>query len=424
MQVSKHIVTGLIKPAQRALGKFQQNGITRQLGTLSTQNLIERTSSSQQISQSGIVSGLQKILESQKETLNKFESGAVFPYEATIELLGSTGYTGVGLPEDIGGIPTSTVDYAAFHMTLGEYCPTIAVAVSINKMCAEILSKHGDKNLFSDILEKAVTFEAPLSFAMTEPGVGTDAKNMKTTASYNADTKKWILNGSKTFISSIPQTVGWLVFAQTETTEGHKVSLFYVPKDTKGFQISKPSEKIGWKALSSQDLFFDDCEIPKNHLIGSLGKGINIGLSGLSRGRIAISSQSIGNATQALQTSLQIINDRQLKGSPMLNHPTILSRYGNIYERLLDSTILLFEAAKQLDYGVLGADDYTSYVKSKVTQEAWECFSEAADAAGGAASFIDSGFPHRAGVAHIFKTVEGANRGLDERFRRQLITNI
>jgi alkylation response protein AidB-like acyl-CoA dehydrogenase len=254
--------------------------------------------------------------------------------------MGELGFLGATTPAAWGGSEIDAVTYALMleEIAAGDGSVSTLVSVHNSPSCA-VLAMFGSDAQKDRFLKPLAAGTAIGSFALTEPAAGSDASALRTRAVRRGG--RYVINGSKQFISSGGIPGSTIVFAITDPSAGKKgMSAFVVPKDTPGYRVARVEEKLGQKASETCALAFEDMEVPEGFRIGAEGEGYRIALSTLESGRIGIAAQSIGMARAALDYAVAYARDRVAFGKPILDHQAVGFR-------LVDARTKL-EAARQL----------------------------------------------------------------------------
>ena len=232
-----------------------------------------------------------------------------FP-EETWHKLADMGMMGVAYPEEYGGAGLSYVNYIGVCEELAKHCATTSVMVSAHSsLCCWPISEYGTEEQKQKYLTKLATGEWLGAFALTEPGAGTDSAMQKTVAEDKGD--HWVLNGSKIFITNAGFAHVFVVLAMTDKSQGTKgISAFIVERDFPGFKVGSHEKKMGIRGSSTCELVFEDCIVPKENLLGDLGKGFKIAMTTLDGGRIGIGAQALGIAQAAIDECVKYTKER------------------------------------------------------------------------------------------------------------------
>jgi len=271
-----------------------------------------------------------------------------FPAQELAEM-GELGLYGMTVPEAWGGSETG---YVAFALAIEEIaagdgaCSTI-LSVNNSVVCGPLL------NFGSDYLKEK--YLRPLAsggmlgcFCLTEPQAGSDAAALNSRAVRDGD--DYIISGTKQFITSGKYGQLAIVFAVTDPPAGKKgISAFAVPTDNPGYKVSGVEEKMGQHASDTAQIFFDNCRIPADHLIGQEGEGYKIALSNLESGRIGIAAQSVGMARAAYEAALGYARERESFGRPIIQHQAVAFRLADMATQLEAAHLLVMHAAELRD---------------------------------------------------------------------------
>ena len=228
-----------------------------------------------------------------------------FPLE-TVQKMGKLGMMGIPIPKQYGGAGGTVQMYIMAVEELSRVCATTGVVLSAHtSLCMAPILEHGTEEQKMKYLPKLASGEWIGAFGLTEPNAGTDAAMQQTTAVDAGD--HWVLNGSKIFITNASNAHVFIVMAMTDKAQGTKgISAFIVERDMPGFSIGKKELKMGIRGSATCELIFENCIVPKENLLGQLGKGFKIAMMTLDGGRIGIASQALGIAHQMADLKTKI----------------------------------------------------------------------------------------------------------------------
>ncbi len=255
------------------------------------------------------------------------------------------GLMGVEVPTEWDGAGMDAVCYAIAIEELSVASAAVGVIVSAhNSLCVSPIAKFGTEAQKEKYLKPLAAGKMLGCLGLTEPSAGSDAAAVKTKAELKGD--KWILNGTKLFITNGKEAGVSLVIARTEPDQTHRgLSAFIVPCDAKGFSLGKQEEKMGIHGSSTMELIFEDCEIPADHLLGQRGKGFNVAMYTLDGGRIGIASQAVGIARAALEASVNFAKERVQFGKPIATFQAIQWMVANMATEIDAARLLVHRAA-------------------------------------------------------------------------------
>lgn len=273
-----------------------------------------------------------------------------FPREQLAEMA-ELGLFGMFIPEEWGG---SGADYLSFALAIEEVaagdgsCSTI-LSVNNSVVCSVLLAS-GSEFLKQTYLKPLASGAQLGCFCLTEPQAGSDAAALKTRAQKQGD--EYVLNGTKAFITSGKNAEVAIVFAVTDPDAGKKgISAFVVPTDNPGYEATTVEQKMGQHASDTAQIFFKDCRIPADHLIGAEGEGYRIALMNLEGGRIGIGAQSVGMARAAYECALDYARQRLSFGKSLVQHQAVAFRLADMATQLEAARLMVHSAARLRDAG-------------------------------------------------------------------------
>ncbi len=305
----------------------------------------------------------------------EFEDKHKIPKDV-LQKLGELGYLGLAVPEAYGGVGADALSYAIVMEELSKACASTSTVVTVQNTLVEFpIVEFGTEAQKRKYLPKLATGEWFGAFALTEPESGSDAAGMKTTARREGDV--YVLNGSKRFITNAAFARLFVVFALTAPEAGNRgVSCFLVERDTPGFTVGREEDKMGIRGTSTCELFFEDCRVPAENLLGEENKGFKIAMLTLDAGRIGIAAQALGIAEAAFDEALKYAQERTAFGQPLAAFQAIQFKLADMKAQIEAARWLVYHAAWKKDQGedyILEsslAKLYASEVASRVADEA------------------------------------------------------
>jgi len=274
--------------------------------------------------------------------------------EVPLDLLGEMGklgLMGMCVPEEWGG---AGADYVSYVLALGEIAGGdggVSTIMSVNNspVGAAILD-YGTDTQKERFLKPLAKGEIISAFALSEPQAGSDAANIKTRARKAGN--KYVLSGTKQFITSGSTAAVNLTFAVTDPDAGKKgISAFLVPTDSKGYTVARKEDKLGQRASDTCQIVFDDVEVTPDLLLGEEGEGYKIALANLSTGRIGIAAQATGLAQAAYEAALAYAKERESFGKPIVEHQAVGFKLADMATRIETAWQLILHAATLKDRG-------------------------------------------------------------------------
>ncbi|WP_319204316.1 acyl-CoA dehydrogenase [uncultured Ilyobacter sp.] len=269
-----------------------------------------------------------------------------FPIE-TVKKMNDIGLMGIPVPKEYGGAGGDNLMYAMAVEELSKACATTGVIVSAHTSLgmAPIL-EFGTDAQKKKYLPKMTTGEWLGAFGLTEPNAGTDAAGQQTTAHFDEKTDEWILNGSKIFITNAGYAHVYIIFAMTDKSKGLKgISAFILEADTPGFSVGKKEKKLGIKGSATCELIMEDCRVPKENLLGAVGKGFKIAMMTLDGGRIGIASQALGISQGALDESISYVKERKQFGRSIAAFQNTQFQLADMHTKTEAARMLVYSAA-------------------------------------------------------------------------------
>ncbi|GAB4221362.1 MAG: acyl-CoA dehydrogenase [Spirochaetes bacterium] len=273
-----------------------------------------------------------------------------FPWEH-VKKLGEMGMMGVVYPEEYGGSGMDYLTYAIAVEEISRGCASTGVIVSAhNSLCLSPIYYFGTEQQKKKYLPKLCSGEWIGCFGITEPNAGSDAAGTKTTAEFKNG--KWVLNGTKNFITNGGVASVAVVMAVTEKGVGHKgLSMFIVEKGTPGFSVGKTEDKLGICASSTTELVFENCEIPEENLLGKKGDGFKIAMHTLDGGRVGIAAQALGIAQAAMDAAVKYSLERVQFNQPIARQQAIQWMIADMATEIQAARLLTYQAAMLIGSG-------------------------------------------------------------------------
>ena len=275
---------------------------------------------------------------------------ARFPAEALAEL-GKLGFMGMLVPEAYGGAGADHVGYSLVmeEIAAGEGAVSTILSVQNSVGCMPVL-QYGSEEQKRRFLEPLAKGEMLGCFCLTEPQAGSDAASLKTRARRHGN--RWVLNGTKQFISSGKNAQIAIVFAVTDPEHGKRgISAFLVPTDSPGFRVARVEHKLGQRASDTAQLVFEDIELTPDLMLGAEGEGYRIALSNLEGGRIGVGAQSVGMARAAYEAALAYAREREAFGKPIIEQQAVAFRLADMATQIAAARGLVLDAAARRDAG-------------------------------------------------------------------------
>jgi butyryl-CoA dehydrogenase len=332
-----------------------------------------------------------------------------FPY-AFWSKAGELGFTGLPYPEAWGGGGGDWVSFAIVLEELARIDCAVANAVMANSSVASLISNFGTDAQRERFLRPILDGRQVGAIALSEPNAGSDAANIATRA--DPVDGQWVVNGAKTFISNSGTDVtGPIVLAAVtgRKPDGRKeISNFIVPNGTPGFTYGRKLKKIGWRASSTYELSFQDCQVPGDHLLGQRGAGMRQTLSTISTGRILIGAMALGILQGSLDRSLAYMKQRHAFGKAIADFQALQFKLADMAVHAHAARLMLYDAASRKDAGE-PFDQQSSMAKLFATEHAMAAAHQAIQIHGGYGIMSEFAVSRAFGDAKVLEIVEGTS---------------
>ncbi|MGI4801014.1 MAG: acyl-CoA dehydrogenase family protein [Janthinobacterium lividum] len=329
-----------------------------------------------------------------------------FPIDVMREAA-SLGMGGVYVREDLGGSGLSRLDAALIFEALATGCPTVSAFISIHNMCAGMVDRYGSQAQRQRWLPGLCAMEMVASYCLTEPGAGSDAAALKTTARRDGD--HYVLNGTKQFISGAGSADVYLVMARTGDAGAGGISTIVVEAGTPGLSFGANERKMGWNAQPTRAVIFDECRVPMDNRLGPEGIGFKIAMGGLDGGRLNIGACSLGGAQAALDTALAYMRDRRAFGRALTEFQALQFRLADMATELEAARIFLYAAAAAFDRGEADASIRAAMAKRLATDTGFRVANEALQLLGGYGYLAEYGIEKIVRDLRVHQILEGTN---------------
>jgi alkylation response protein AidB-like acyl-CoA dehydrogenase len=338
---------------------------------------------------------------------------------AVLEVMGAIGFAGICVGQDVGGAGLDRLDAVLAFEQLSRGCIATTAAVAIHNMCAQMIDVYGEDVQRQKWLPSLTRMEMIASYCLTEPGAGSDAGAIRTTAERRGDL--FVLNGSKAFISGAGFSDLYVVMARTGGEGPHGISCFLVEKDRPGLSFGKNERKMGWRAQQTAQVLFDNCAIPAENMVGVEGEGFLYAMEALDGGRLNIGACSLGGATEALERSLEYAREREQFGRAIADFQSTQFKLADMATKLEASRMLLYQAAHKLDTKTPEATMYCAMAKRFATDAAFEIANEALQIHGGYGYLADFEIERLVRDLRVHQILEGTNEIMRVIVARELL---
>jgi alkylation response protein AidB-like acyl-CoA dehydrogenase len=311
-----------------------------------------------------------------QDLARKFTADAITPHAAhwdeahifprdTIKAAADLGFGAIYVSEASGGIGLGRLEAALIMEAMAYGCPTTSAYISIHNMAAWMIDVFGSAELKARYLPDLVTMDRLAGYCLTEPGSGSDAAALKTTARREGD--HYIVNGTKQFISGGGVNDVYVSMVRTGGEGPKGISCLVIEKDMEGVSFGAPERKLGWNASPTAQVIFDNVRVPVANRVGVEGDGFRFAMMGLDGGRLNIGACSLGGAQRCLDEAIQYTKDRQQFGQPVAEFQNTQFMLADMATDLEAARALLYLAAAKVNANAPDKSRFSAMAKRLAT---------------------------------------------------------
>ena len=327
-----------------------------------------------------------------QDMARKFTADRITPFAAqwdedhhfprdVVQAAGELGFGAIYVSEETGGIALGRLEAALIMEAMAYGCPATSAYISIHNMASWMIDRFGGAEVKAKFLPKLVSMEHIASYALTEPGSGSDAAALKTTAVLDGD--HYVLNGTKQFISGSGFNDIYVVMVRTSEDKSKGVSCLVVEKGTPGLSHGAPENKLGWNASPTAQLIFEDCRVPVANRVGGEGEGFRFAMAGLDGGRLNIGACSLGGAQRCLDEAVKYTKERQQFGTPIADFQNTQFMLADMATDLEAARALLYLAAAKVTENAPDKTRFSAMAKRLATDSGSKIVNDALQLFGG-----------------------------------------
>ncbi|WGG52389.1 acyl-CoA dehydrogenase family protein [Rugamonas sp. DEMB1] len=336
----------------------------------------------------------------------QWDAEAIFPRQM-IGHAGELGFCGMYVPEALGGLGLSRLDATIVFEELARACPSTTAYLSIHNMASAMIAQSATAEVRQRWVADLASGRKLASYCLTEPGAGSDAAALSTSAELRGD--DYLINGSKAFISGAGATDALVVMARTGAAGAAGISAFLVPADAAGLAYGRKEDKMGWNSQPTRAISFDQVRVPRSHLLGAEGDGFKLAMRGLDGGRINIASCSIGAAQAALLSAQAHMNQRVQFKQKLAQFQALQFKLADMQTTLVAARQMVRLAASKLDAGAANASIYCAMAKRLATDTGFAVCNEALQIHGGYGYLRDYPLERYLRDVRVHQILEGTN---------------
>ncbi|AEF42746.1 acyl-CoA dehydrogenase [Hoyosella subflava] len=331
-----------------------------------------------------------------------------FPEEA-LAALTTSGFNAVHVPEEYGGQGADSVATCIVIEEVARVCGSSSLIPAVNKLGTMGLILKGSEELKKQVLSELASGEAMASYALSEREAGSDAASMRTRAKQDGD--DWIINGSKCWITNGGKSSWYTVMAVTDAEKGaNGISAFMVHENDEGFTVGPKEKKLGIKGSPTAELYFENCRVPGDRIIGEPGTGFKTALQTLDHTRPTIGAQAVGIAQGALDAAIDYTKDRKQFGQSISNFQGVQFMLADMAMKIEAARLMVYSSAARAERGEANLGFISAAAKCFASDVAMEVTTDAVQLFGGAGFTTDFPVERMMRDAKITQIYEGTNQ--------------
>jgi alkylation response protein AidB-like acyl-CoA dehydrogenase len=342
-------------------------------------------------------------IEKMEPNAEKWDEDKIFPID-TLKELASLGFAGIYVSPSLGGSGLTRLDSTLIFEALSHGCTSTAAFLSIHNMATWMIDSFGDEELKERFVPDLCSFNKISSYCLTEPGAGSDAASLRTKAV--KDGKYYIVNGTKSFISGGGTSD---IYVTMVKTDDNSISTLVIEKYSKGLSYGEPEKKMGWNSQPTSQVFFEDCKVPVENLIGKEGDGFKFAMMGLDGGRLNIAACSLGTAQSAYERAVNYVNEREQFGKKIQEFQALQFKLADMATDLEASRLILRDAAQKVDENAPDKTKAAAMAKRFVTDACFNVVNEALQIHGGYGYLKDYPLERNLRDLRVHQILEGTN---------------
>ncbi|MPZ11747.1 MAG: isovaleryl-CoA dehydrogenase [Kiloniellaceae bacterium] len=317
-----------------------------------------------------------------RDTVMSFSAEEIAPLAAEIDRtdifprqlwpkMGALGLLGLTVEEDYGGAGMGYLEHCVAMEEVSRASASIGLSYGAHSnLCVNQIRRSGTEEQKRRYLPKLISGEHVGALAMSEPGAGSDVVGMRTRADKKGD--RYILNGTKMWITNGDQADVLVIYAKTDPVAGSRgISAFLVEKDFKGFSVAQKLDKLGMRGSPTSELVFEDCEVPAENLLGALGKGVNVLMSGLDYERLVLAAGPLGIMQSCMDLAVPYIHERKQFGQAIGEFQLIQGKIADMYTTMNAAKAYVYAVAKACDRGETTRKDAAGAILFAAEKATW-----------------------------------------------------
>ena len=336
----------------------------------------------------------------------EWDAKSHFPKDALAQA-GELGFMGMYTPENAGGLALPRLDASLIVEELAKGCTATAAFITIHNMATSMIGKYCSQSVIDEWCPELVMGSKLASYCLTEPGAGSDAAALRTSAELDGD--DYVVNGSKVFISGAGETDVLVVMLRTGQPGPKGISALLIPADADGVSYGKKEDKMGWNAQPTRMINFDNVRVPVANRLGEEGQGFAIAMEGLDGGRINIATCSIGTAQQALEEASAYVQERKQFDTAIADFQATQFKLADMLTELVAARQMVRLAASKLDNKDSQASTYCAMAKRFATDVGFNICNDALQLHGGYGYIKEYPAERHVRDTRVHQILEGTN---------------
>ena len=353
-----------------------------------------------------------------QEMARRFTADAITPHAAewdetkqfprdVVRQAGELGFGAIYISEEMGGINLGRLESALIFEALSYGCPSTAAFISVHNMASWIIDKFGDDQLKQRYLPQLVGMEKLGSYCLTEPGSGSDAAALKTTARLEGD--HYVVNGTKQFITGGGVNDFYVTMVRTSDNGAKGISCLVIEKEQEGVSFGANEKKLGWNSSPTAQVMFDNVKVPVENRVGAEGDGFKFAMAGLDGGRLNIGACSLGGAQRCLDEAIQYVKDRSQFGKPIADFQNTQFTLADMATDLEAARALLYLAAAKVTAGAPDKTRFAAMAKKLASDNGSQIVDQALQMFGGYGYLRDYPIERFWRDLRVHRILEGTN---------------
>lgn len=317
-----------------------------------------------------------------RDTVRDFASEKIAPRAAEIDRtnqfprdlwpqMGALGLHGITVEEEYGGSGLGYLEHVIAMEEISRASASVGLSYGAHSnLCVNQIRRNGTEAQKRRYLPKLISGEHVGALAMSEPGAGSDVVSMRTRAEKKGD--RYILNGSKMWITNGPIAETLVVYAKTDPSAGPRgMTAFLVEKDFKGFSTAQKLDKLGMRGSDTGELVFEDCEVPEENVLGEVGRGVNVLMSGLDYERAVLAAGPLGIMQACMDVVFPYVHERQQFGQPIGTFQLMQGKLADMYVTMNACKAYVYAVAKACDRGATTREDAAGAILYAAEKATW-----------------------------------------------------